>query len=73
MFVTVGIGYLMGVETIFTDVVGFLKVILSTFIFTDFYASLCSFIAIKTKVFELMATFIHLFNLSIIFTSTAYD
>jgi len=73
VFVIVGIGYLMGVETIFTDVVGFLKVILSTFIFTDFYASLCSFIAIKTKVFELMATFDHLFNLSIIFTSTAYD
>ena len=73
VFVKVGIGYLMGVETIFTDVVSFLKVILSTFIFTYFYASLSSFIAIKTKVSELMATFDHLFNLSIIFTSTAYD
>ena len=71
VFVLVGIGYLMGVETIFIDVVGFLKVILSTFMFTYFYASLSSFIAIKTKVSELMATFIHLFNLPIIFTSTA--
>ena len=71
VFVLVGIGYLMGVETIFIDVVGFIKVILSTFMFTYFYASLSSFIAIKTKVSELMATFIHLFNLPIIFTSTA--
>ena len=71
VFVLVGIGYLMGVETIFIDVVGFLKVILSTFMFTYFYASLSSFIAIKTKVSELMATFDHLFNLSIISTSTA--
>lgn len=73
VFVFLGIGYLMGVETIFIDVVGFIKVILSTFMFTYFYASLSSFIAIKTKVFELMATFDHLFNLSNIFTSTAYD
>lgn len=73
VFVFLGIGYLMGVETIFIDVVGFIKVILSTFMFTYFYASLFSFIAIKTKVSELMATFDHLFNLSNIFTSTAYD
>ena len=73
VFVFLGIGYLMGVETIFIDVVGFIKVILSTFMFTYFYASLSSFIEIKTKVSELMATFDHLFNLSNIFTSTAYD
>jgi ABC-2 type transport system permease protein len=61
----------MGVKSISIDSMGFLKLILSTFMFTYFYASLSSFIAIKTKVSELMATFIHLFNLPIIFTSTA--
>ena len=71
VFVIVGIGYLMEIKTIFIDSMGFLKLILSTFMFTYFYASLSSFIAIKTKVSELMATFIHLFNLSIIFTSIA--
>ncbi len=71
VFVLFGIGYLMGVKSISIDSMGFLKLILSTFMFTYFYASLSSFIAIKTKVSELMATFIHLFNLPIIFTSTA--
>ena len=65
------IGNLMGAEKISINGIGFLKLVGSTFLFTYFYASISSFIAIKTKVSELMATFIHLFNLPIIFTSTA--
>ncbi len=65
------IGYLIGVEKILISYIGLLKLISAVFLFTYFYASVSCFIAIKTKTSELMATFIHLFNLPVIFTSTA--
>lgn len=65
------IGYLIGVENIRVTLLGIGSILLAAFLFTYFYASLSSLIAIRTKTSEMMATFIQLFNLPIIFTSTA--
>jgi len=64
------IGHLMGISSISISFTGILIASLATFLFTFFYASLSCFIALKTKTPELMATFVQLFNLPIIFTST---
>jgi len=65
------IGYAVGIKDISIGWQSLTLIIGSTFMFTYFYASLSCFIALKTKTSELMATFVHLFNLPIIFTSTA--
>lgn len=65
------IGLIIGVPSIHFTFQGILLILAATFLFTYFYASLSCLIAIKTKTSELMATFIQLFNLPIIFTSTA--
>ncbi len=65
------IGYFIGVTDMVISLNGLLKLILATFFFTYFYASIACFIALKTKTSELMATFVNLFNLPVIFTSTA--
>jgi ABC-2 type transport system permease protein len=65
------IGWCLGISDIQFTFSGIGTLILSTFLFTVFYASLSCFIAIRTKTSELMATFVHLFNLPIVFTSTA--
>ncbi|MCG8575338.1 MAG: ABC transporter permease [Flavobacteriales bacterium] len=65
------IGWCMGIEGISISFKGLLLSTAGIFMFTYFYAALSSFIAIRMKVSELMATFINLFNLPIIFTSTA--
>lgn len=65
------IGYLVGIKTISVHLEDIPLILGATFLFTYFYASLSCFIALKTKTSELMATFVHLFNLPIIFTSTA--
>lgn len=65
------IGMFLGIEEITITPMGISLALLASFLFTFFYASLSCIIALKTKVSELMATFVHLFNLPIIFTSTA--
>ena len=65
------IGRILGIAEIQISVGGILLAFLASFLFTFFYASLSCIIALRTKVSELMATFVHLFNLPIIFTSTA--
>jgi len=65
------IGYAMGITNISISIMGLLFSVAAIFLFTYFYASISTFIAIKTKTSELMATFVHLFSLPIIFTSTA--
>ncbi len=71
VFVLVGLGAIIGVDYIKISPVSFLLAVSGIFMFTYFYAALSSLIAIKTKTSELMATFVQLFNLPIIFTSTA--
>lgn len=71
VFLLIGIGFLIGVSDLELTVSGILKLIFSTFLFTFFYASIACFIALKTKTSELMATFVNLFNLPVLFTSTA--
>lgn len=44
---------------------------LAAFLFFYFYASISCYLALRFKASELLATFIHLFNLPILFTSTA--
>ena len=67
----IAIGYIIGVSDLYLSFGGLLKLVLATFLFTFFYASIACFIALKTKTSELMATFVNLFNLPVIFTSTA--
>ena len=71
VFLLIAIGYLVGVSDLIITFSGIMKLIAATFLFTFFYASIACFIALKTKTSELMATFVNLFNLPIIFTSTA--
>jgi ABC-2 type transport system permease protein len=71
VFILLIIGHLIGVSDMILSASGMMKLILATFLFTYFYASIACFIALKTKTSELMATFVNLFNLPVIFTSTA--
>ncbi len=65
------IGVLIGVGHVAIVGDGILVIALGTVLFTFFYASISCLIALKTKQSEMLASFIHLFNLPIIFTSTA--
>lgn len=65
------VGILMNISHFYISIPGLLYTAAAIFLFTYFYASLSSLIALKTKQSELMATFVHLFSLPIIFTSTA--
>ena len=65
------IGRLIGISDLIINPESILTLMGATFLFTYFYASIACIIALKTKTSELMATFVHLFNLPIIFTSTA--
>ncbi len=71
VFIIILIGWGMGVSGIHLTFSGCSQLVLATFLFTVFYASLSCLIALRVKVSELMATFVHLFNLPIVFTSTA--
>jgi len=71
IFILFGIGSLMNIKHINLDFIAIIKVLLGAFMFTFFYASISCLIALKTKTSELLATFVNLFNLPIIFTSTA--
>jgi len=71
VLVILGIGYIIGISELTMSLNGLTVLLGSTLLFTFFYASIACLIALKTKTSELMATFVHLFNLPIIFTSTA--
>jgi ABC-2 type transport system permease protein len=65
------IGCFLGVKSFSISFASMIWILMATMFFTFFYASISCLIALKTKTSELLASFIHLFNLPIIFTSTA--
>lgn len=69
-FVVCLLGMLVGAK-VSPDFSALLPAIILLLLFATAYASLSCFIAIKTRTPETMATFIHVFNMPVLFTSTA--